>query len=202
MLFLATKLIKFPWVTYFGATLRTFAPFVQHLRRTTSGAEEMPPLGVGCVNEMTFSCTSEAIREHLSDQTSPFVLFPQVFLIKNVISLINCLIAPAAAPIVCKVLSALWFSQGAEGERKMGLSPPFCLHEMPFFRLCIRLRTWLYGNLLRLPGFTASGQLSSSIPLRYWTVLLASGDSSSGWKAAFGGLCPSDLFFFVRKCLI
>ena len=132
MIFSATKLLKFPWVTFYkkltGHAFHLFSICAgQHLE-----PEEIPLLGVWCINEITFSCTSEEIQEHPSDQTSPFVLFQQVFLIKNVISLINCLIAPAAGPIVFTVLCTLWFSQGTESKRKMGFSPPFCLHEMLF----------------------------------------------------------------------
>lgn len=66
--------------------------------------QEIQLLCVWRLNEITFSCTSEEYQEHLSDQTGPFVLVQQVFLIKNVISLTNCFIAFAAGVIVFMVL--------------------------------------------------------------------------------------------------
>lgn len=66
--------------------------------------QEIQLLCVWRWNEITFSCTSEKYQEHLSDQTGPFVLLQQVFLIKNAISLTNCFIAFAAGLIVFMVL--------------------------------------------------------------------------------------------------
>lgn len=157
MICLATKLIKFPSVTFFfhkisGHLLHLFSICAaQHLE-----PEEIPLLRVWRVNEMTFLCTSEETQEHLSDQTSPFVLFQRVFLIKNVISLINCLIAPAAGPIVFRVLCALWFSQGAESKRKMGLPPPphsICMKCLAFSPLYLSENSSFIGTA-RLPRFT------------------------------------------------
>lgn len=174
--------------------------------------EEIPPLRVWRVNEITFSCTSEEIQEHLSDQTSPFVLLQQVFLIKNVISLINCLIALAAGPIVFMVLCSLWFSQGTESQRKMGLFPHSVSMKCLYFTHCVWVRTCLSSEPSILPIFTAFGpiftafgKISSDTSCQiYFSYLhtgwwqLASGDLSSGWKVACWGLCPSGLFF-VRK---
>ena len=136
MIFLAMKLRKFPWVTQkTKQNKKNLTGHGSHLFSICAGhlePEEIPLLRVWRVNEITFSCTLEKSQEHLSDQTSPFVLFLQVFLIKNVISLINCLNAPTAGSMVFMVLCTLWFSQGTESERRMGFFPPFCLHELLF----------------------------------------------------------------------
>lgn len=163
MILLATKLIKFPRVTFLGGKI---SGHVLHLFIICAGQhlepEEIPLLRLWCVSEMTFSCTSEESQEHLSDQTSPFVLFQQVFLIKNVISLIHCLLAPAAGPIVFIILCALWFSQGAESKRKMGLSLHSVCMKCLSFTLGIRVRTCLLWEPSKLPIFTPSGKLSSN----------------------------------------
>ena len=135
MIFLATKLIKFPEVTFLGGKL---SGHLRHLFSICAGQhlepEEIPVLGVRCVNAITFSCTSEEVQEHLSDQTSPFVLVQQVFLIKNVISLINCFHCPCSWACCFHGFQHTRFSQRAESKRKMGLSPCSFCTECLFFR--------------------------------------------------------------------
>jgi hypothetical protein len=125
MIFLSTKLIKFPWVTFFfslkllGHLFHLFSICAgQHLE-----SEEIPLLQVWRVNEITFSCTSEEIQEHLSDQTSPFVLLPQVFLIKNVISLINSLLPLQLALLFSRVYAHTDSHRGWKAREKWDLSP-------------------------------------------------------------------------------
>lgn len=121
VIFLAMKLRKFPCVTFKKKKKKTLTEHGSHLVSICAGhlePEEIPTAqGMTCVNEITFSCTLEKSQEHLSDQTSPFVLFLQVFLIKNVIFLINCLNAPQLGLLFSR-FCALWFSQGTESERK------------------------------------------------------------------------------------
>lgn len=190
MIFLAMKLRKFPWVTQkkpkklTGHGSHLFSICAGHLE-----PEEIPLLGVWRVNEITFSCTLEKSQEHLSDQTSPFVLFLQVFLIKNVISLINCLNAPTAGPIVFLVLCTLWFSQGTESERKMGFPPPnsVCMNCFSF-TLCIGVRTWLLSETSKCSIFPAFG-CPQTRPVRFaFLIQILDGGSLllviAGWKVA------------------
>lgn len=146
-------------------------PFAQHLCWTTSGV-----WGNSTACSMTRKRNYFFMHFRGDSRASfwpngPFVLLPQVFLIKNVISLINCLTALAAGPIVFVALCLHWLSQGTESKRKHGmlflLSLPVLFFSLPF------VGEW---QLVYYWGLFIIGQLSQiiccqSLESTWWPLL-------------------------------
>lgn len=123
----------------------------------------------------------------------PFVLLPQVVLIKNVISLINCLTALAAGSIVFVALCSHWLSQGTESERKHGLLSPLCHTECLSFTLCMWMTTCLSSGLYNSSNIHYLANVPNHMPSELGDGRVAA--CVCGWKVKYDsfGLCPSGL---------